>query len=182
MVRAAEGEERDAFADRLRGTLSSQSELYVTEPGPREATAVVCSAEDPGFAGFRVRASYEVDDELVWDEPIAGAVYSMFAFFRPPPGVEGEEFVSRYREHSEVARVHHPGVRRYVQDIVSSQSGEARWMCAAISELHFAGPDEFRDRFWLDEASREIVQRDFERFSDPSTAKTVVAPRIALRG
>lgn len=181
VLRAQEGDRR-AFVEALTEAVSSVdgAELYVTEPGPRAATAVVCARGQIGREAGSVLATYEVDDCEMWDEPIAGAVHSMFALFRPAPGLDHEVFVQRYRQHAAVAREHHPGIRRYVQDLITEQSGEDRWMFAAISELHFAGPDEYRERFWLGDASREIVAADVERFSDGTTAKTVVAPRIPL--
>lgn len=167
--RATDGIEREAFVQTL---LDVADELYVTEPDPRPATAVVVGTDDaPGCI-----ASYEVDDLVLWDEPIEGEVYSMFAFFRPP--ARKNDWLPCYRQHAEVARVHHPGIKRYVQDVVLSQSGEERWHMSAISELHFAGRDSYRNEFWLSDNSRAIVQRDFERFSDPSTAKTIVAVRV----
>jgi hypothetical protein len=182
VLRAAEGVGRDEFVKDLARNLEPRAELYVTDPDPRPATAVVCSPTPVRIAGELaiVLVTYDVEENVLWDEPIDGPVYSMFAFFQPPAGLEHEYFVRHYREHAAVARVHHPGIRRYVQDIVSSQEGLERWTFSAISELHFAGPDEYRDRFWRDESSRDVVARDIERFSEPTTAKTVVAPRIGL--
>ena len=89
-----------------------------------------------------------------------------------------QDFVQGYREHADVARVQHPGIRRYVQDIVTTHSGEPRWACSAISELHFAGEDDYREHFWRDESSRDIVAKDVERFSDPGSAKMVLAREV----
>lgn len=165
----------------LCDALTPPAELYVTEPGPRPATAVVCIAPELSAGDrFSVLAIYDVDENVRWDEPIEGAVHSMFAFFHAAPGLDRDDFARRYREHADVARVHHPGIRRYVQDIVTAQEAEERWRCDAISELHFAGPEEYRDRFWLGDESREIVARDVERFSDASSAKAVVAARLRL--
>lgn len=166
---------RDADGDRTAfvRTLVGANEVYVTDPDPRPVTAVVLGSVN--VAG-RVLASYEVDERVVWDEPIDGDVYSMFAFFRPPAGAD--DWIERYREHAAVARVHHPGIRRYVQNVVTAQSSEGRWTMSGISELHFAGRDSYGEQFWLSDESRMVVQRDFERFSDPSTAKTIVAARL----
>ena len=168
VVRDVDGD-RDAFVR----ALADGGEVYVTEPDPRPATAVVIGASDVSGA---VLASYEVEDLVVWDEPIDGEVYSMFAFFRLPDGKD--DWLDCYRQHADVARVHHPGIRRYVQNVVTAQSGEDHWTMSGISELHFAGKDSYRERFWLSDESRAIVQSDFERFSDPSTAKTIVGPRL----
>jgi hypothetical protein len=172
VVRAAPDEDPAAFVSRV---CVEDAAVWVTEPDERAPLAVVrgSSAAIDGAL-----ATYDVDELVQWDEPIEGAEYSMFAFFRPPEDVERDEFVKRYREHAQLARVHHPGIRRYVQDLVVSQSGEARWACAAISELHFAGRDEYRDRFWLSDESRDVIARDTARFSARATAKSVVAQRV----
>jgi hypothetical protein len=177
ILRAPDGMEREEFVEAL-GPSVPEAELYVTDAGPRAATAIVCGPRIDGGVGSLL-ASYDVDDHVLWDEPIEGPVHSMFAFFRSPAGLAHDEFVKRYREHAEVARVHHPGIRRYVQDIVTSQTAEDRWMFDAISELHFAGVSEFEGRFWLTDQSRDVVARDVERFSEASTSKMVVAPRIS---
>ncbi len=158
--------DRDEFIASLSGF-----RVFVTDPDPRPATAVVFGRYDgPALA------RYEVEEHELWDEGLDGPSYSMFAFFRPPSGKD--DWLDCYRAHADVARIHHPGIKRYVQDVVISQSGEERWRMSAISELHFAGRDEYHKRFWLSDESRDIVQRDFERFSDPSTAKMIVANRV----
>lgn len=172
VVRASDGLERESF---IEGLLNAPSEVYVTESDGRPPTAILVGG---AVVEHGVLAIYEVDDNVIWDEPIEGEDYSMFAFFRPKDGLEHDDFVKRYRQHADIARVHHPGIRRYVQDIITSQTGEERWMFAAISELHFAGPNEYRERFWLGEESRDVVARDVARFSDASSAKMVVAPRV----
>ena len=171
VVRAPYGVDRDAFIARLVGA----DEAYVTDPDPRPATAIVIGSH---AVDAIVLASYDVDDTVVWDEPIAGDVYSMFAFFRPPEGLDRDVFVGRYRKHAELARVHHPGIRRYVQDLVVDGSGAERWMFAAISELHFGGRDSYRDDFYTDEQSRDVIARDVQRFSDGATAKMIVGTRV----
>jgi EthD domain-containing protein len=180
ILRAPDGVDRDRFTRDLVAAIGSAPgiELYVTEPDPRPATAVVCGPFDHGEG--QSLAIYEVDGKVMWDDPIAGPVHTMFAFFRAPEGLEHGEFVRRYREHAELARVHHPGIRRYVQDLVVSQQGEDRWLFSAISELHFAGPDEYRTRFYHDDSSRDVIAADVRRFSDGPSAKMIVAPRIPL--
>jgi hypothetical protein len=179
VVRAPDDLDRDAFVEALAASLG-EAKLYVTEAGPRPATGILCGKSvDPGVGS--VLAVYDVEDHVLWDEPIDRGVHSMFAFFRAPSDLAHDEFVTRYREHADVARVHHPGIRRYVQDIVTSQTGEDRWMFDAISELHFAGPEQYENNFWLSDDSRDVVARDVERFSEASTSKMVVAPEIRIR-
>jgi hypothetical protein len=172
IARAGAGVDREAFIASLFGA----ERFYVTDPDPRPATAVVFGPFDgPALA------RYEVDRHELWDDGLDGPSYSMFAFFRPPEGLEGGAFVSEYRAHAAVARVQHPGIRRYCQDIVVAFEGEERWRCSGISELHFASREEFRDRFWLNDASRDVIGQDVLRFSDPQAAKQLVGAEVVLR-
>ena len=175
VVRAPEDVDRVSFVADLLAS-SRDADVFVTEPDPRRATAIVCGgAAQP--AGI-VLATYSVEEHVMWDEPIDGPVHSMFAFFRPPDGLAHDAFVERYRAHADLARVHHPGIRRYVQDLVVEQSGEERWTFAAISELHFAGPDSYSADFYRDDESRDVIARDVVRFSDGPSAKMIVAVRV----
>lgn len=167
--------ERDVFVAHMKEALEPGIALWVTEAGPRPATAVVFGP--PPEVG-RVLATYTVEEAVRWDEPITGPVHSMFALFRFPETMDARKATANYRDHAQLAREHHPGVRRYCQDIVLDQSGEKRWMFSAISELHFAGAHEYHDRFWLREESRSVIARDVERFSEATTAKMLVAPAI----
>jgi hypothetical protein len=54
-------------------------------------------------------------------------------------------------------------------------------MFDAISELHFAGQDEYRTRFYRNDESRAVIAKDVQRFSDGPSAKMIVAPRIDAR-
>jgi len=163
--------DRDDFIRSLGGV----ERAFITDPDPRPATAVVFGP----YEGNAL-ARFEVEENLLWDDGLDGPSYSMFAFFRPPAGLFGESFVAAYRQHAAVARVQHPGIRRYCQDIVLSFEGEDRWKCTGISELHFASRDDFRDRFWLNDESRDVIAKDVLRFSDPTTAKQLVGAEIRL--
>jgi hypothetical protein len=172
VIRAAEGVDRDEFVRRLE---ASTAEAYVTDPDPRPATAVICGAVD---VDADVLASYDVDEHVMWDEPIEGPDKAMFAFLRARPDLEQDDFVKRYREHADVARVEHPGIRRYMQNIVVDQSGQERWLASAISEIHFAGPAEYRDRFWKDEDSPAVIERDIGRFVERDAGRSLVVTKI----
>jgi hypothetical protein len=146
---------------------------YVTDPDPRPATAVVVGSYDGDAL-----ATYEVEEHELWNDGLPGPSYAMFAFFRAPARLEGDAFVREYREHAAVARAQHPGIRVYRQNIVLAFEGEERWRCDGISELHFASRDEFRERFWLNDASRDVIAADVLRFSDASTAKQLVGSEL----
>lgn len=135
--------------------------------------------------------AYRVDEVLHWDDaPAAGGAPEdgftpgvvILYFVRRREDLDQAEFVSRYRDgHAPLARVHHPGIRRYVQNfVVESQEGAPGWN--AISELHFASEADFRDRFYRDAGSPAIIAADVARFTDPKTGFALVTRERVVAG
>jgi hypothetical protein len=118
-------------------------------------------------------------EEAPWSEPTAGV--QVIAFVRRLPGSSSAEFEERYREHAELARVHHPGIARYVQSFVRGSATSAAPPLDAVAQLCFASREDFRDRFYRDDESIEIVFADVERFLDRSRTWSVLADERVLR-
>jgi uncharacterized protein (TIGR02118 family) len=128
--------------------------------------------------------AYRVEESLHWDDAPADHDVSapggsapgvaVLYFVQPRADLSQAEFVSRYRGgHAPLARVHHPGIRRYVQNFVLEVgAGAPAW--GAISELHFASEADFRERFYRDAESPAIIARDIARFTDPNTGFALV--------
>jgi hypothetical protein len=114
-----------------------------------------------------------------WSEPTAGV--QVIAFVRRRPGVSVAEFEERYREHADLARVHHPGIARYVQSFVRSSATSAAPPLDAVAQLAFASREDFEKRFYRDESSREVVAADVERFLDRGRTWSVLAVERVLR-
>jgi hypothetical protein len=144
------------------------------------------------FAGIRgdllARAQGWLVDEVVhwdalpasvWSEPTPGV--KMIAFVRRLPGLPSEEFEDRYRRHAEIARVHHPGIARYVQSFVRGSVTDGAPPLDAVAELSFASREDFAERFYRDESSREVVAEDVEGFLDRRRTWSVLTRERLLR-
>lgn len=136
--------------------------------------------------------AYRVEEVLHWDDAAAereaGAPASVapgvvvLYFVRRRDDLSQAEFVSRYRGgHAPLARVHHPGIRRYVQNFVLDAEPGAPEL-GAISELHFASERDFRERFYRDAESPAIIARDVARFTDPKTGFALVTRALPNQG
>jgi uncharacterized protein (TIGR02118 family) len=101
---------------------------------------------------------------LSWRSPrrcIASVVLTYLVKRRPD--LSFAEFSSHYREkHAPLARVHHPGIARYVQNFLPPGEG----LVDAISELWFASEADARARFYRDDESRRVIGEDVQRFID----------------
>jgi hypothetical protein len=119
-----------------------------------------------------------LDEFEAWDRtgpgrPGAGAV-KLVSFTVRRPGLEPSQFARHYREHVDVARVHHPGVCRYVQNLVTGASGDGADGVEAVSELWFAGEGDFRGRFYADDGSPAAVRADNEEYIDFSRTRSLL--------
>lgn len=104
-------------------------------------------------------------------------VVKQVSFLYPGAGFGASEFRGHYRRHVDVARRHMPSLWQYVQNDVVSVTGPAAGACAgivAISELWFAGADDFLHRYFPS-AEDEAAFRSHEGFLDLSRAFSLVA-------
>ena len=110
-----------------------------------------------------------VREVVHWDalgEPDARTVALVY-FVRRRRGLDYAEFERHYRErHAPLARKHHPGIARYVQNfLVDADDAEREF--DAVSELWFASERDSRERFYRDAESERIVAEDVARFLEP---------------
>jgi len=135
-------------------------------------------ATDAALVGA-ASALYRVDEVRHWDELDAnaeGAVVLTYLVKRRPD-LSFADFRAHYREkHAPLARVHHPGIARYVQNFLPPGEG----LVDAISELWFRSEDDARTRFYRDEESRSVIAEDVKRFVDLRVGAAFAArPRAA---
>jgi uncharacterized protein (TIGR02118 family) len=113
-------------------------------------------------------AHYHVREVLHWDElgaDTAGSVVLTYLVYRRAD-LSFADFEAHYREkHAPLARIHHPGIARYVQNYADPGAGEPGGF-DAISELWFRSEQDARTRFYRDEESRRMIGEDVRRFVD----------------
>src|SRR5680860_995569 len=91
--------------------------------------------------------AYRVDEHVQWDR--GGATVARISFVRRAPGMAHEEFARHWTEvHTPLARAHHPGICRYVQNVVVEPLTADAPDVDGIAELGFASLDDFRDRMY----------------------------------
>ena len=163
-----------------RATLHIATRVRSDDPAePRKSAAFLSGSvrtPDPLPRGVDRVDAYPVDEVLHWDRlpdvSIGSAApgLQLIVFICRPPHLSAADFRARYLEHADIARVHHPGIARYVQNyVIEAPSGGAPAV-DAITEIWFASEDDFRDRFYRDEESKKIVAADVPRFMRPEDA------------
>jgi hypothetical protein len=88
-----------------------------------------------------------------------------------------DEFARHYREHVDVARVHHPGIVRYAQHTVLETAGDDTLAVQAVSELWFADEATLVERYFAGPDSVAVVRADNREYIDFSrTLSLLVRP------
>ena len=146
-----------------------------------------CEAEDRVAALEKCgRVDAWLADEVVhWDQLKAnddGSVpgLKMLSFVGRPKDMTESAFRTRYLEHVEIARIHHPGVARYVQNFVAEPLTTDAPELDALAELSFATEDDACTRFYRDGTSPDVVARDVRRFLDLRHAWSVEGTETRL--
>ena len=124
-------------------------------------------------------AHYRAREVLHWDELGAadtGAVVLVY-LVRRRADLSFAAFEAHYRErHAPLARIHHPGIARYVQNFIEPHVAEFD----AISELWFRSEGDARTRFYRDQESTRVIGEDVRRFIDLRNGTAIaVRPRAA---
>jgi uncharacterized protein (TIGR02118 family) len=147
--------------------------LNGTTPGPQAHGGVVFAWPRDAAEGEAADAAliavasalYRVDEVRHWDELGAGAEGAVVLTYlvKRRPDLSFADFSAHYREkHAPLARVHHPGIARYVQNFLPPGEG----LVDAISELWFRSEADARTRFYRDDESRRVIGEDVRRFID----------------
>jgi uncharacterized protein (TIGR02118 family) len=159
------------YADPTNALLAEQAGA---EPRPERNAGVVLAW--PGDDAARAEAevalaphakSIHCMREIVhWDElgPVGAESIVLVYVVRRRADLSFDDFAAHYRErHAPLARIHHPGIARYVQNF--PLSGDASDV-DAVSELWFASEHDARARFYRDDESRRVIAEEVRRFID----------------
>jgi hypothetical protein len=115
-----------------------------------------------------------------WDDTLDTGVrpqVKQVSFVKAQPALSADEFLRHYREHVDVARVHHPGIVRYAQHDVLDAAGDAGVGVDGVSELWFADEDTLVARFYAGPDSVAVVRADNREYIDFSgTLSLLVRP------
>jgi uncharacterized protein (TIGR02118 family) len=137
------------------------------------AIAVFLRDDVPRLDGLE---AYRVDQRVQWDR--GGATVARISFVRRAPGLTREEFARHWMEvHAPLARRHHPGICRYVQNVVVETLTPGAPEVDGIAELGFATLDDFRERMYDSPEGREIIAADVRTFLDVGAGWRMLARR-----
>jgi EthD domain len=121
-----------------------------------------------------------------WDDTTSTRIepqIKQVSLLKAQPDLTRSEFTRHFREHVDVARVHHPAICRYVQHDVVETAGEPALDVQGVSELWFADEPTLVDRYFASPESVAAVRADNREYIDFSgTLSLLVRPVDASKG
>jgi uncharacterized protein (TIGR02118 family) len=132
--------------------------------------------------------AYLVDERIQWDRvgDSTGRTtpgVKQISFIRRTPDLPRAQFASHWTDvHAPLARVHHPAIRRYVQNVVVEALTPDAPDIDGIAELHFGTYDDLVTRMYDSDEGRAVVKADVRRFIDaPAGWRMVGTEHVYLR-
>jgi uncharacterized protein (TIGR02118 family) len=137
------------------------------------AVAMWRSGAAPALDGIE---AYRVDERVQWDS--GGATAARISFVRRAARLTHDEFADHWTNvHAPLARVHHPGICRYVQHVVVEPLTPDAPEVDGIAELGFASIEDFRERMYDSAEGRAVIATDVRAFLDVGAGWRMLARR-----
>jgi uncharacterized protein (TIGR02118 family) len=129
---------------------------------PVAAIAVFRSEPPPGLAASE---AYRVDEQVQWER--GDAAVTRISFVRRAAGLTRQQFADHWTTvHAPLARQHHPGICRYVQNVVVEALTPDAPDIDGIAELGFASIADLRERMYDSPAGQATIAADVRAFID----------------
>lgn len=137
---------------------------------------------DADVDAYVVDEHVRIDYVRDWPDGTESPGVRRISFVRAAPGLGRAEMARHWGEvHWPLARVHHPALWRYVQNVVVAPLTPGAPDVDGIAELHFRTVEDLRDRFYDSEAGQAVVARDVQSFLDRGAGWRVLARETWLR-
>lgn len=161
---------------------------------PSDVTAVVMAwiaGDDrvdpaPWFDGpataYLVEERVQIEWSRDWPDRTPTPGVEQISFVRRIPDLTRARFAAHWSErHARLVPRHHPGVARYVQNVVVEPLTEGAPEIDGIAQLYFRTALDMRERFYDSEEGRRIVGEDVARFIDRDKGWGIIAQETWLR-
>ena len=137
---------------------------------------------DARVDGYVVEEHVRVDYSRDWPDGIESPGVRRISFVRAASTLTRAQMARHWREvHWPIARVHHPALWRYVQNVVVGPITPGAPDVDGIAELHFRSVHDLRNRMYDSDDGHRIVADDVSTFLDRGAGWRVLARETWLR-
>jgi uncharacterized protein (TIGR02118 family) len=137
---------------------------------------------DAPVDAYVVDEHVRIDDHRDWPAGAESPGIGRISFVRALPGLGRAEMARHWGEvHWPIARVHHPALWRYVQNVVVEPITPDAPEIDGIAELRFRSVADLRERFYDSDDGRRIVADDVAKFLDRGAGWRLLARETWIR-
>jgi uncharacterized protein (TIGR02118 family) len=137
---------------------------------------------DAPVAAYRVDERVQIDWTRDWPDGTPTPGIEQCSFVRRRPGLSRAEFAAHWNDtHAPLVPVHHPGVARYVQNVVEEPLTHGAPEVDGIAQLYFRTAHDLHERFYDSDEGRRTVGRDVAEFIDRPQGWRMTAQETWLR-
>jgi uncharacterized protein (TIGR02118 family) len=143
------------------------------------ATSLV---RDDTLHAYVVEERVQWDYQRDWPDGEASPGIKQLSFVRRVPALTREQFAAHWNDiHAPLARVHHPGIWRYVQNVVVEPLTAGAPELDGVAELHFRTHDDLQHRMYDSEDGKALIRADVRTFLDVPAGWRMLATERILR-
>jgi len=162
-------------------------ELSASEAPPRDAAGAVVQAVvmawvegdaplepaqwfDAPVTAYLVNERIQIEWTRDWADGRATPAIEQLAFVPRIPSVTHEQFAEHWSErHTPLVRVHHPGMARYVQNVIVEPLTPVARELDGVAQLYFRTSHDLRERYFDSDEGQRIIFDDVAKFLERGT-------------
>ena len=122
---------------------------------------------DHPVTAYLVDERVQIDWARDWSDGATTPAREQLSFVRRIPTITHDEFTAHWSDrHTRLVPIHHPGVARYVQNVVIEDLTPKAPPIDGVAQLYFRTAHDLHERFYDSDAGKQIVFEDVARFID----------------
>jgi uncharacterized protein (TIGR02118 family) len=137
---------------------------------------------DAPVTAYLVDERIQIDWTRGWPDGEPTPAVEHLAFVPRIPSVTHEQFAEHWSErHTPLVRVHHPGMARYVQNVITVPLTPVARELDGVAQLYFRTSYDLHERYFDSEEGQRIVFEDVAKFLERGTGWGFMAQETWIR-
>ena len=137
---------------------------------------------DAPVMAYLVDERLQIDWARDWPDGEATPAIEQLAFVPRIASVTREQFAAHWSEcHTPLVRIHHPGMARYVQNVIVEPLTPVTQELDGVAQLYFRSSYDLHERYFDSEEGQRIIFEDVAKFLERGTGWGFMAQETWIR-
>jgi uncharacterized protein (TIGR02118 family) len=148
---------RDVHGDAVEGVVMA----WVEDDGPLEPAEWF----DAPVTAYLVDERVQIEWTRDWPDGEPTPAFEQLAYVPRIPSISHDQFAEHWSErHTPLVHVHHPGMARYVQNVITEPLTLDARELDGVAQLYFRTAYDLRERYFDSEEGQRIIFEDVAKF------------------